>query len=55
MILNGFKYYKVQLNQEMDILAAGDVDTGHITHTDEKIMLMLNDIENLDDNLMERE
>tara|TARA_A100000164_G_scaffold370250_1_gene396037 strand:- start:108 stop:608 length:501 start_codon:yes stop_codon:yes gene_type:complete len=54
MILDGFKYYKAQLNQEMDILAAGDVDTNHLTHTDEKIMLMLKDVENFDDNLMER-
>ena len=54
MILNGFRYYKAQLNQEIDILSAGDVDTNHLTHTDEKIMLMLNDVKNFDDNLMER-
>ena len=55
MILNGFRYYKAQMDQEMDILSAGDVNTDHITYTDEKITAMLNDIENFDDNLMERQ
>ena len=54
MILNGFKFYKVQLNQELDILSAGDVNTDHLTHTDKKIILMLDDVENFDDNLLER-
>lgn len=54
MIINGFKYYKAQLNQETDILSAGDVSTDHLTYTDKKIMLMLADVENFDDNLKER-
>jgi len=51
MILNGFKYYKAQLDQEADILSAGGLDTDHISYTDQQIINMLEDIKTFDNNL----
>jgi len=53
IIMGGYRYSTIQLDNERDVLAAGGVNTDHVNILDLKIKEMLSHLESFDDNLQE--
>jgi hypothetical protein len=51
MIVDGYKYYKVLVDREADVLAAGGVDTERVFTLEDAISSMLLDLKKYDDQL----
>lgn len=54
LIMGGYRYCKSQLDNERDVLAAGDVDTAQVDTLDSAISNMLSDLKEFDDQLETR-
>ena len=51
MIVDGYKYYKILVDREADVLAAGGVDTERVFALEDAISSMLLDLKEFDDQL----
>jgi hypothetical protein len=51
MIVDGYKYYKILVDREVDVLAAGGVDTERVFVLEDAISSMLLDLKEFDDQL----
>ena len=54
LIMGGYRYYKAQLDNECDVLAAGGVDTDRVDTLNAAISDMLSDLKEFDDQLETR-